>query len=138
MADKKLNVNIITPLQVIFSGEADIVNVPGAKSPFEVLINHAPIVSSLEHGIIKISDRKAGTSKFISSEGFIEVSNNNVAILVENAVDMSNLSIDTIEHNIEMINSKLTNPEINEAEQHALMKELTFEKFRKKTLLSQN
>ena len=116
MAENKLKVNIITPNQILYSGEADLVNVPGVLSPFEVLFNHAPIVSGLERGIIRISDKKEGTKRFVSSSGFIEVLNNNVSILVEKALDENHLKIDELNKNIETLKQKLSKLEEGEAD----------------------
>lgn len=134
MADKKLKVNIIAPNQVLYSGEADLVNVPGVLSPFEVLYNHAPIVSGLERGIIKISDKKDGTKRFVSSAGFIEVLNNNVSILVEKAIDEGNLKADDLNKNIDILKQKLSKLEEGESDIAVLKSEIEFEEFCKKVI----
>lgn len=82
-----LNVEIITPAEVIFSGEAISISLPGTKSPFQVLSGHAPIVSSLENGKIKI-DLGKEEKLFQSSTGFAEVNNNKVSVLVESAQEL--------------------------------------------------
>ena len=134
MAEKKLKIDIITPKQILFSGEADLVNVPGMQSPFEVLYNHAPIVSALERGMIRIADQKQGEQKFVSSLGFIEVLNNKVSILVEKAENMDSLTILAIDKRIAVINNKLMQTEINEAEKISLNKDLDFEEYCKKII----
>lgn len=134
MAENKLKVDIITPNQVLFSGEADLVNVPGVLSPFEVLYNHAPIVSGLERGIIRISDKKDGTKRFVSSAGFIEVLNNNVSILVEKALDENHLKIDELNKNIETLKLKLSKLEEGEADILAIKSEIEFEEYCKKVI----
>lgn len=85
--DKLLNVEIITPQKKIFAGKASAVSVQGAQSPFQVLYNHAPIVSSLEDGSTKIIEENGKEIKFATGSGFAEVSRNNVSILVETAVE---------------------------------------------------
>lgn len=85
MAD--LNIEIITPAEVIFKGSADSISLPGTKAPFQVLKNHAPIVSSLDDGKIKIEI--SGKEKiFQNSKGFAEINNNNVSVLVESALEL--------------------------------------------------
>ena len=54
MSEHLLNIDIVTPQSIIFSGTGVSVSLPGAQSPFQVLYNHAPIVSALEVGAIKI------------------------------------------------------------------------------------
>lgn len=82
---KLLELDIITPEQILFEGKAQSVTVPGTKSPFQVLFNHAPIVSSLENGQIKIVDDNNKTILFKTTQGFIEVKSNKVNILVDSA-----------------------------------------------------
>jgi len=83
--NKLLDVNIVSPERVIFSGKAVSVSVPGSQSPFQVLFNHAPIVSSLDMGVVKIVDESEKTLYFATTKGFTEVRKNLVSILVDNA-----------------------------------------------------
>jgi F-type H+-transporting ATPase subunit epsilon len=76
---------IIAPDQNLYSGEVDLVQVPGSKGSFEILRNHAPIISTLEHGQIKIVDQKGGIRFFEVSGGVIEVKNNKIIVLAETA-----------------------------------------------------
>lgn len=85
MAD--LTIEIITPAEIIYKGEADSVMLPGSKAPFQVLKNHVPIVSSLDSGKIKLSGAN-GEKLFQNSEGFAEISNNKVSVLVESAQEL--------------------------------------------------
>ena len=73
---------IITPDKKIFSGEISTVQVPGSKGSFSVLEYHAPIISTLENGRIKVVERGAETFYQISG-GIIEVKDNKVYILAE-------------------------------------------------------
>ena len=47
-----LKLKIVSPERVVFSGEVERVTVPGTAGEFEMLVNHAPIISSLEHGAV--------------------------------------------------------------------------------------
>lgn len=80
----KLALEIITPDSVAYKGEADIVTLPGSKSPFQVLKNHAPVVTALENGKLKIKDGSNETI-FNTTNGFAEVNNNVISVLVESA-----------------------------------------------------
>lgn len=77
-----MHLEIITPDKKVFSGEISAVQVPGSKGSFSVLEYHAPIISTLEEGRIKVVERGAETFYQISG-GIIEVKNNNVYILAE-------------------------------------------------------
>lgn len=74
---------IIAPDKKLFSGEVDLVQVPGSKGSFEILRNHAPIISTLERGQIKIVDQKGSTSYFEVDGGVIEAKNNKIIVLAE-------------------------------------------------------
>jgi F-type H+-transporting ATPase subunit epsilon len=76
---------IIAPDQNLYSGEVDLVQVPGSKGSFEILRNHAPIISTLEEGRIKIVDTKGGTTFFEVNGGVVEVKNNKIIVLAETA-----------------------------------------------------
>jgi F-type H+-transporting ATPase subunit epsilon len=75
---------IVTPDQKVFAGEVTGVQVPGSKGSFEVLENHAALVSSLESGNVRINEGKNSLS-FLIDSGVIEVNNNKVVILAESA-----------------------------------------------------
>ena len=86
MTDKILYLEIITPKEVIYKGDVQSVTVPGSKSPFQILFNHAPIVSSLDEGKIKIVDSNSKELIYTAGTGFVELQNNRISILVEDAV----------------------------------------------------
>ena len=77
---------IITPERKVFSGEATAVKVPGTLGSFQVLNNHAPIISTLVPGEVKVRT-VAGEDTFHIKGGVIEVLNNIVTILSEGASD---------------------------------------------------
>ena len=76
---------IIAPDKNLYSGEVDLVQVPGSKGSFEILRNHAPIISTLDQGRIKIVDIKGGTTFFEVDGGVIEAKNNKIIVLAETA-----------------------------------------------------
>ncbi|MEP7168879.1 MAG: ATP synthase F1 subunit epsilon [Bacteroidota bacterium] len=77
-----MHLDIITPDKKLFSGEVTSVLVPGASGQFQVLNNHAPIISTLIKGKVKIKT-KEGEQSFDVNSGVIEVLKNNVVVLVE-------------------------------------------------------
>jgi F-type H+-transporting ATPase subunit epsilon len=78
-----MNLQIITPDKNIYNGEVKLVQVPGSKGSFEVLNNHAPIISTLDAGKVKIIDSEGRTSFIEIRGGVIEVKNNKIMILAE-------------------------------------------------------
>jgi F-type H+-transporting ATPase subunit epsilon len=76
---------ILTPDKKIFSGDVYGVQLPGIAGMFEVLERHAPLVSALKAGKLKILKDKNSTSLFTIQSGFVEVLNNTTTVLVEGA-----------------------------------------------------
>lgn len=77
-----MNLEIITPDTTIYQGEAELVQLPGIDGSFEILNNHAPLISALKQGKIKI--KKNGKEEFFEiNGGVIEVLENKVLILAE-------------------------------------------------------
>ena len=106
MADHVLNLSIVTPRSVEFEGLAIAVSVPGSQSPFQVLYNHAPIISSLDIGVLKLEDHKNHVSYFASREGFIEVLKNNVNIVVQDIVPASDVDVSKAESDLAAARTK--------------------------------
>jgi F-type H+-transporting ATPase subunit epsilon len=78
-----MKLKIITPDKEVYSGEVDLVQVPGSKGSFQVLKNHAPIISTLDAGNVKVVDNEGKTSNLSIGGGVIEVKNNEIMILAE-------------------------------------------------------
>lgn len=77
-----MKITILTPDQQIYQGPATSVKVPGVSGEFEVLENHAPIVSALGKGKVRIK-KSDGELNFSIEKGFIEVLRNDVSLLVQ-------------------------------------------------------
>jgi len=76
-----MTIEIINPDETIFSGEADLVQLPGKDGFFEILNNHAPLISVLKEGKIKVVDTNKNTQFFEITGGVIEVLRNKILIL---------------------------------------------------------
>ncbi len=74
---------IITPEQTLFLGEVNLVQMPGIDGSFEVLNNHAPLISALAAGKIKIQDAAKQLQYFDIKGGVVEVLHNKVLVLAE-------------------------------------------------------
>ena len=83
-----MTLEILTPERKIFSGEVYGVQLPGISGSFEVLDKHAPLVSALGKGHLKILRDKNTTSLYTIQGGFIEVLNNKATVLVEGAKEI--------------------------------------------------
>lgn len=79
---------ILTPEKKIFSGEVYGVQLPGISGLFEILDKHAPLVSALKEGKLKVLNSKTNNTLFTIKSGFVEVLNNKTTVLVEGAVEL--------------------------------------------------
>ena len=81
-----MNLEILTPEKKLFSGEVYGVQLPGITGLFEVLDKHAPLVSALKAGRVKVLKDKSNHLAFYDIQsGFVEVLNNKTTVLVEGA-----------------------------------------------------
>lgn len=84
-----MNLEILTPEKKLFSDEVYGVQLPGTTGLFEVLDKHAPMVSALKPGQLKVLKDKNNHNAFYDIQGgFVEVLNNKVIVLVEGAVSV--------------------------------------------------
>jgi len=80
---KVFDLEIITPVKKAFQGKVKAITVPGTLGSFQVLYNHAPLISTLEVGKIKIIDENDKETYYATSGGMIEVLNNKVLVLAD-------------------------------------------------------
>ena len=81
-----MNLEILTPEKKLYSGEVYGVQMPGISGSFEVLEKHAPLISALKAGRVKVlKDKQKNVVNFDIQSGFVEVLNNKVTVLVEGA-----------------------------------------------------
>ena len=78
-----MNLEIITPDDIIFTGEVSLVQFPGYDGSFEVLNNHAPLISVLKEGKIKVKDANNKEQFFEIKGGVVEVLKNKILVLAE-------------------------------------------------------
>ena len=74
---------IITPEKQVFTGEVSSVRFPGTSGEFEVQNNHAPIISTLKSGEIRVIKSDNNTENFEINGGVIEMQNNKIIVLVD-------------------------------------------------------
>ena len=83
-----MTLEILTPEKKIYSGDVYGVQLPGIDGLFEVLDRHAPLVSALGKGKLKILKDKSSTESFQIQGGFVEVLDNKATVLVEGAQEI--------------------------------------------------
>lgn len=78
-----MNISVLTPDQEVFQGAIESVKIPGVNGEFQILNNHAPIVSALGEGKVTIVKEGGENFVFEIEKGFIEVLNNEISLLVQ-------------------------------------------------------
>lgn len=89
----ELFLEIISPSRQVFSGEIKSITVPGTKGRFQVLKNHAPIISTFEIGMIKV-DLIDKPKYFATAGGTIEVLNNKILVLADSIEASDEIDLD--------------------------------------------
>ncbi|MBO5624531.1 MAG: ATP synthase F1 subunit epsilon [Prevotella sp.] len=77
-----LKLKIVSPERIVFNGEVESVTVPGTAGEFEILVDHAPIISSLETGTVTYVTSEGRLSLPVRG-GFVSVQKNEVNVCVE-------------------------------------------------------
>jgi len=108
-----LHLEIITPSKSAYNGDVNSVTVPGTLGSFQILTNHAPIISTIEIGAIKIEKTDKSTGYFATSGGTVEVLKNNVRILADSVEALENIDIDRARRALERAQQRLKDREEN-------------------------
>lgn len=97
---------LASPARLVFSGEVDQVDCPGAEGDFGVLAQHAPLIAALRPGILTVR-QGSGAKRFYVRDGFAEVNPSGLTVIVEYAVPAEELTGDAIAKEIQAAEEKL-------------------------------
>lgn len=100
MADL-LKFELVSPERLLSSGDVQQVVVPGTEGEFTVLVNHAPVLSTLKPGVVTVTDENGSAERIFVRGGFAEVNPAGLTILAEEAVAVSELSADDLAQKIQ-------------------------------------
>jgi F-type H+-transporting ATPase subunit epsilon len=104
---RQLFCRVITPERVIYDGEVDMVIARIADGDIGVLVDHQPLVSTVEIGTVRINQDDE-RYVYATSDGFFKVSENLVQILVEEAVSPDEIDVDAAESRVEQAENELS------------------------------
>jgi F-type H+-transporting ATPase subunit epsilon len=104
---RQLFCRVITPEEVIYDGEADLVIARIADGDLGVLVDHSPLVSTVEAGEVRIRQDDEQLV-YATSDGFFKVSENLVQVLVEEAVSVEDIDVDAAEDRVEEAERELS------------------------------
>lgn len=96
---EKLHFALVSPERELFNGEVDHVVVPGSEGEFGVLPNHAPVMSVIKPGALRVIDGGAERRIFVNG-GFADVTPDGLTVLAEEAVDLADIDAAQIEQEL--------------------------------------
>ena len=106
MADT-LSFSLVSPASEVFSGEVDHVIAPGSEGEFGVLPNHAPFMTTLRNGVVRVLRRDGEDLRVFVRGGFADVTPAGLTILAEEAVDLAAVTQGKIDTEIEQARLEL-------------------------------
>lgn len=104
MSDKLLYLEIVTPAKIIFSGNVKSITVPGELGSFQVLYNHAPIISNLTIGEVKVVKEDDSVDYYAINGGFIIVFRNRITVISDSLIKANDIKVDIV--NAELIRTE--------------------------------
>jgi F-type H+-transporting ATPase subunit epsilon len=87
-----IKLELVTPEELLFSGDVDMVVIPGVEGDFGVLFGHAPLISLIRPGVVTIYNTDNSQEKLFVSGGFAEVTNTECTILAEEARPLADIT----------------------------------------------
>ena len=96
MADK-LHFSLVSPAKELFSGEVDHVIAPGSEGEFGVLVNHAPFMTTLKNGVVRVLEGSDVTMRIFVRGGFADITPEGLTILAEEARILDSLSVEEVQ-----------------------------------------
>lgn len=104
---QQLNLEILTPERRVYSNNVNSVTIPGSQGSFQVLYNHAPIISTFEIGVIKVIVSESSTVFFSTSGGTIEVLKNKIRILADSVEAVENIDLERAKNALQRAKDRL-------------------------------
>jgi F-type H+-transporting ATPase subunit epsilon len=108
-----INLEIITPEKSAYKDTVDLITVPGTEGSFQILKNHAPLMSTIEIGIVTVK-KGEDVINFTTGSGTIEVLNNDVLILVESIENVNEIDVERAERAKKRAEERLAKKEIED------------------------
>lgn len=100
MADK-LHFSLVSPARELFSGEVDHVIAPGVEGEFGVLVNHAPFMTTLKNGVVRVLNGDTTSMRLFVRGGFADVTPAGLTILAEEAINLDSVSAEGVQKDLD-------------------------------------
>ncbi len=106
MADK-LQFSLVSPAKELFSGEVDHVIAPGTDGEFGVLPKHAPFMSTLKNGVVRVLEGETVSMRIFVRGGFADVTPEGLTILAEEAINLAECDASSVVAELQKTKEKL-------------------------------
>jgi F-type H+-transporting ATPase subunit epsilon len=114
MAADKVEFELVSPERLLLSEQVDMVVVPGAEGDFGVLPRHAPLISTLRPGIIRVFEGREVKKRIFVAGGFAEVTPERCTVLAEEAVPVGEIDAAKIEQELKDLGEDLADAKTDE------------------------
>ena len=107
-SDNLMELEIVSPVKSVYQGQVKYVTAPGTLGEFQVLYNHAAMVSTLQIGIMKIEDEAGNKKEFSTSGGILEVKNNKISVLADTIESKDEIDLERAKKSLERGEKRLS------------------------------
>ena len=123
MASDKVEFELVSPERLLLSERFDMVVVPGAEGDFGVLPRHAPLISTLRPGVIRVFEGRTVKDRIFVAGGFAEVTQERCTVLAEEAVPVADIDLAALEQELKDLGEDLADAK-TESERAAIAKRI--------------
>jgi F-type H+-transporting ATPase subunit epsilon len=107
MAADKVEFELVSPERLLVSEQVDMVVVPGVEGDFGVLPRHAPLISTLRPGVIRVYEGREVKDRIFVAGGFAEVTHERCTVLAEEAVPVADIDTAKVEQELKDLGEDL-------------------------------
>lgn len=111
MNGKEFNLEIVTPKRIVFNALVNSFSAPGVLGGFQVLHNHAPLLSILTIGKAKVLDADGKETHYATSGGFVEVRDNKVVMLADTAERSDEINVERAQASVSRAKKRIAEKE---------------------------
>lgn len=115
---KTISLKIVTPTTTVFDGAVEQFTAPGALGPFQVLHNHAAIVSKLAPGLLKFTQSGGSEVHYYIAGGFLELHQDIGVVLADSAEHSSTINTGSVEAEIVVLRKRYADHEVDNVQFH--------------------
>ena len=125
MADK-LHFSLVSPAKELFSGEVDHVVAPGTEGEFGVLANHAPFMTTLKNGVVRVLEGDAVKMRIFVRGGFADVTPAGLTILAEEARLLDDVKVEDVQAELDATLLKIQSMDKDDSDRAALQEHFDY------------